>query len=99
MFPTKRPWPRVPKSLVFRQSAEGRIVVPMVDITHSPIEVAALARLVGSNDAGATVIFLGTTREHTAGRRTASLDYECHESMAREQLAHLETEARKRWPL
>ncbi|MGD9719645.1 MAG: molybdenum cofactor biosynthesis protein MoaE [Pirellulales bacterium] len=71
----------------------------MVDITHTPIDVAALVRLVGSNDAGATVVFLGTTREHTAGRRTASLDYECHDVMAREQLAGLEAQARQRWPL
>ena len=71
----------------------------MVDITTEPIDTGRLLREVASNDAGAVVLFLGTTRETTDGRRTASLDYECHADMAREQLARLEAEARGRWPL
>ena len=50
-------------------------------------------------EAGAVVLFLGTTREMTAGRRTVSLDYECYPEMAEKKLAELEAEARRRWPL
>ncbi|MEX2114412.1 MAG: molybdenum cofactor biosynthesis protein MoaE [Pirellulales bacterium] len=71
----------------------------MVDITSQPIDTEALLRHVASNNAGAVVLFLGTTREHTAGRRTASLDYECYPEMAHDKLAELVTEARRRWPL
>ncbi len=71
----------------------------MVDITTQPIDTQALLRHVASNDAGAVVLFLGTTREHTAGRRTASLDYECYPQMARDKLTELVAEARRRWPL
>jgi molybdopterin synthase catalytic subunit len=71
----------------------------MVDITTEPIDTDAVLRQVASPDAGAVVLFLGTTRERTAGRRTASLDYECHADMARDKLAELEAEARRRWPL
>jgi molybdopterin synthase catalytic subunit len=71
----------------------------MVSLTHDPIDTAALLSHVSSPRAGAVVLFLGTTRELTAGRRTASLDYECYPEMAQKKLAELETEARRRWPL
>ncbi len=71
----------------------------MIDITSEPIDPATVLARVASNEAGAVVLFLGTTREFTAGRQTAALDYECYGEMAREQLARLETEARRRWPL
>ena len=54
---------------------------------------------VASNDAGAVVLFLGTTRQFTHGRRTESLDYECYPEMAEKKLAELESQARQRWPL
>ena len=50
-------------------------------------------------EAGAVVLFLGTTRELTDGRRTVTLDYEAYDEMAEKQLAELEAEARRRWPL
>ena len=50
-----------------------------------------LLRQVGSPQAGAVVLFLGTTRQFTAGRETASLDYECYADMARRKLEELET--------
>jgi molybdopterin synthase catalytic subunit len=71
----------------------------MVDITAQPIDTESLLREVASHKAGAVVLFLGTTRALTDGRRTVSLDYECHVEMARDKLAELETEARRRWPL
>jgi molybdopterin synthase catalytic subunit len=71
----------------------------MIDIVSEPIDTAAVLGSVASNEAGAVVLFLGTTREFTGGRQTAALDYECYGDMAREQLTRLETEARSRWPL
>ena len=71
----------------------------MIALTHEPIDTAAILTQVASNDAGAVVLFLGTTREFTHGRQTASLDYECYPEMAENKLAELETEARRRWPL
>jgi molybdopterin synthase catalytic subunit len=71
----------------------------MVEIVTEPIDTEGLLRQVASPEAGAVVLFLGTTREHTAGRRTESLDYECYSDMARDKLAELEAEARRRWPL
>ena len=71
----------------------------MVSLTDKPIDPASVLAQIASNDAGAMVLFLGTTREFTKGRRTASLDYECYPEMAETKLAGLEAEAHRRWPL
>ncbi|MCY2993340.1 MAG: molybdenum cofactor biosynthesis protein MoaE [Planctomycetota bacterium] len=71
----------------------------MIEITDQTIETATVLQQVASTQAGAVVLFLGTARELTGDRRTASLEYECYGEMARKQLAALEAEARERWPL
>lgn len=71
----------------------------MIELTHQAIDTQEVLNRAGSPLAGAVVLFLGTTREITAGRRTASLDYECYPEMAERKLAELEAEARRRWTL
>lgn len=71
----------------------------MFHLTDKPIDVAALADEARSPTTGAVVLFLGTTRAVTDGRQTAALDYEVYDRMAREKVAELEAEARRRWPL
>jgi molybdopterin synthase catalytic subunit len=71
----------------------------MISLTHEPIDCGLVLASVACNDAGAVVLFLGTTREFTHGRRTASLDYECYPEMAEKKLHELEHEARHRWPI
>ncbi|MFP6657405.1 MAG: molybdenum cofactor biosynthesis protein MoaE [Pirellulales bacterium] len=71
----------------------------MIAITESSIDIEALLAEISTPDAGAVVLFLGTTRQTTDGRQTESLDYECYEEMAVRKLTSLESEARQRWPL
>ncbi|MFP6612035.1 MAG: molybdenum cofactor biosynthesis protein MoaE [Pirellulales bacterium] len=71
----------------------------MIAITESSIDIEALLAEISTPDAGAVVLFLGTTRQTTDGRQTESLDYECYEEMAARKLTSLESEARQRWPL
>lgn len=71
----------------------------MIELTNNPINTAELLSGISSPRAGAVVLFLGTTRQFTAGRETASLDYECYAEMAERKLGELETEAYKRWPI
>ncbi|HEY2148734.1 MAG TPA: molybdenum cofactor biosynthesis protein MoaE [Pirellulales bacterium] len=71
----------------------------MIRLTNEPIENAQLLADVCSGSAGAILLFLGTTRDSTDGRATASLDYECYPEMARAKLEELEGEARRRWPV
>jgi molybdopterin synthase catalytic subunit len=71
----------------------------MIQLTTEPIDSATLVAQACSPAAGAVVLFLGTTREMTDGRRTASLDYEAYGPMAERKLAELEAEARRHWPV
>lgn len=71
----------------------------MICITNERIDVARLLGEVHSQGAGAVVLFLGTAREQTGCRATASLDYECYGEMAERKLRELVEEARRRWPL
>jgi molybdopterin synthase catalytic subunit len=71
----------------------------MISLVHTPIDPQQVLAAVASNDAGAIVLFLGTTREFTHGRQTVSLDYECYPEMAERKLTELEAQARSRWPL
>jgi molybdopterin synthase catalytic subunit len=76
-----------------------RISTNMIELVTTPIDTDAVLRHVSFPEAGAVVLFLGTTRRFTEGRETASLDYECFAEMARRKLDELEAEARRRWPL
>ncbi len=71
----------------------------MLQLTDKPINVAALVDRAQSPETGAVVLFVGTTRELTDGRRTVALDYEAYREMAERKLAELEAEAQRRWPL
>jgi molybdopterin synthase catalytic subunit len=71
----------------------------MIQLTDSIIDTAALVDAARHPKAGAVVLFLGTTRELTAGRQTVALDYEAYREMAERKLAELEAEARRRWPV
>ena len=69
----------------------------MVEITDATIDYAALTESVRSNLAGAVVLFLGTVREITGDRRTASLDYEAYPEMAEKKMAEIGAEIRDKF--
>jgi molybdopterin synthase catalytic subunit len=71
----------------------------MILLTNNAINTEDLLTRARHPNAGAVVLFLGTTRELTGGRQTVSLDYEAYSEMAEERLADLESEARRRWPV
>ncbi|MCA9106146.1 MAG: molybdenum cofactor biosynthesis protein MoaE [Planctomycetales bacterium] len=71
----------------------------MIDLTDMKIDEPAVLDSVKSPLAGAAVLFVGTTREFTDGKRTVWLDYEAYEAMARGELQRLRELAMARWPL
>ncbi len=71
----------------------------MVEITEGEIDTKDVTERVRSDQAGAVCLFLGTVREMTGERRTASLDYEAYPVMAQKKMEELEAEARRRWPI
>lgn len=70
-----------------------------VELTLTAIDHSAVVEAVRSHLAGAVVLFLGTVRELTAGKRTESLDYEAYPEMALKQIHQLLDEADTRWPV
>ena len=69
------------------------------EIIESPIDPAHLLAAVADPAAGASVLFLGTTRNENAGRRVTRLEYEAFASMAVRELRQLARQAKQRWPL
>ena len=71
----------------------------MAELVRSPIDVPALLAAAAHPSCGAVNLFLGTTRDHHAGRRVLRLEYEAYESMALAALESLEHAARERFGL
>jgi molybdopterin synthase catalytic subunit len=71
----------------------------MIELTHKPIDHAAVAERVRRHDCGGVVLFLGTVRDMTDGRRTTALEYQAYPGMAEKKMAALEQEVRQRWPV
>ena len=70
-----------------------------VELTHAPIDYTALTESVRAPQSGAVVLFLGTVREMTEGRRTVALDYDGYAPMAEAKMGELIEDARRRWPV
>ena len=69
----------------------------MIEITYEPLDVNAIVAKVARDSNGASVTFLGTTRDHTAGRKVLFLEYEAFRPMADKQLELIAGEIRERW--
>jgi len=71
----------------------------MIRLQTEPIDYDALVEQVRTPSCGAVVLFLGTVRELTEGRRTVALDYEAYPGMAEKKLGEIEAETRQKWPV
>lgn len=58
-------------------------------LTRQAIDSHAIATRLITGAEGAVVTFEGTVRNHTAGRATLCLDYECYEPMALKMMARI----------
>ncbi len=67
-------------------------------ITEQPIVPDEILQKVLHNDHGASLSFVGTTREYTAGLRTVMLEYECYIPMAIKTLQQIDSEIQQQWP-
>ena len=84
---------------VFAHSDTTSLPNSMILITDQVLDAAAVQRRLGSVEAGASVVFTGTTRRLTDGRETVDLTYECYRELAEKALRDLESTARTRWRL
>lgn len=69
----------------------------LFSITDQPLNAEALLDKVLDNNHGASLIFVGTTREMTGEVRTAALHYEAYLPMALSKLQEIGREVQERW--
>lgn len=70
-----------------------------VRVQREDFDVAAELGQLGNIGAGALCVFIGQVRDFNEGRTIAALTLERYPGMAERELARLEAEARRRWPL
>jgi molybdopterin synthase catalytic subunit len=78
------------------EAASPRITVRL---TAEPIRPEALVAAVADPAAGAVVLFCGTVREGSRGRRIEHLEYEAYAALAEREMRRIAEEAAQRWPL
>lgn len=71
----------------------------MIAIVDHAIDLQAVCASVGRAASGASVTFIGTTRDHHAGRRVTRLEYEAYPPMALAEMEKIAASARERWPI
>jgi molybdopterin synthase catalytic subunit len=79
---------------------EGFRQVIRVSVGDDPIDTSALVEEVGRPDSGATVLFLGTVRDHSPGKEGIThLDYEVYAEQVKPKIREIVDEATGRWPI
>jgi len=69
----------------------------MIRISEKEIDAAELLSSVAVPEAGGIDLFLGTTRNHSKGKKVVRLEYEAYPSMAVKMMEEIEREIRRRW--
>ena len=71
-----------------------------VEVLAAPVDVAVTTAFVGTPESGASVVFLGTVRNHAPGKSGVThLEYEAYEGVVEPKIAEIVAEARQHWPL
>ena len=71
----------------------------MFEIVAHPIDAALVSAAVANATTGATVTFIGTTRDHNDGRTVTRLEYEAYREMALAEMRKIGDVATQRWPI
>ena len=69
----------------------------MISITEKSIDVNKLLDYVSSPSSGATVLFIGTVRDHNEHDKVSKLHYETYYEMAEKILQEIENEVNSKW--
>lgn len=70
----------------------------MHGISGQPLDVTRAIAEVSRPAHGAVATFVGTTRDHSRGRRVLYLEYEAYEPLALKSFQRIDAESRERWP-
>ena len=69
----------------------------MIEITEKEIDVNSVIESVRDPSAGGIDIFIGTTRDHSGGKRVLAMEYHAYVPMALKMMKELAGEAGSRW--
>jgi len=79
---------------------DGSAQFVRVSVGQGPIDPSALLDQVGHDASGATVLFLGTVRDHSRDKEGVThLQYEVYPEMVEEKIREIVDEAIGRWPV
>ena len=71
-----------------------------MSVSADPIDAASLLASVSHPAAGASVLFLGTVRDHSPGRSGVTrLEYEAYREVVEDKIRSIVDEAAERWPV
>jgi molybdopterin synthase catalytic subunit len=71
-----------------------------VTVGEAAFDPAGLLDEVGRPDSGASVLFLGTVRDHSEGKQGVThLEYEVYSEMVESKIGEIVDEAAARWPI
>lgn len=71
-----------------------------VTVGVDPIDGSSLIAEVSRPDSGATVLFLGTVRDHSAGKEDVThLEYEVYVEQVEPKISEIVVEAGEQWPV
>lgn len=70
---------------------------PIIQLTHEPLDRAALIEAVSHPGVGGIVVFEGVVRDNARGKQVRYLEYEVYEEMARQQIREIIATAEQRW--
>jgi MoaE-MoaD fusion protein len=78
--------------------SQSFLVEELFTLTDEPIDVSAVTAKVITPNHGASLAFVGTTREFTYGQRTVLLEYEAYRPMALKTMSQIGREIDDKWP-
>jgi molybdopterin synthase catalytic subunit/molybdopterin converting factor small subunit len=84
--------PTTPNAVIYKEEEN------LYQLTQKEIDPNEVLRQVIDPNHGASIIFVGTTREWTQGMRTTLLEYEAYEPMALKTMEQIGAEISRRWP-
>lgn len=70
-----------------------------IDIQDEKLDIETIVRFLQTPRAGGIDVFLGITRQWTAGQETVRLEYDGYPSMALKEMKRLADEACTQWPV
>ena len=69
----------------------------MIEIVHTPIDVGGILKSVEDPAAGGTALFVGTTRDHSDGKKVLALEYEAYVPMALKLMHRIVSDVKAKW--